>query len=271
MRYSCSLKDRSLPLYIDSIGLDWNQEDVDRIQGYRYAHWLHTEEGEGIVELDEKKFILKKSQGILILPHVPHRYYKRGTGEWKTAYFTFGGALLKDILVLLKIKEYVYMEDPTYSMDPFINALFASMEFQKEYEAEIASGHIYNFLMLLKIYMNTHQKEEAMYISVVKPLAMYLEENYMNEITNQDIVDQVHYSIQYTTKLFKNIYNVSPYQYLQEVRIRKAKELLVNEPGLSISAIGEKIGFNDTSYFISQFKRSEKLTPKAFRKLYYRS
>ncbi|EOS61857.1 hypothetical protein C815_00376 [Firmicutes bacterium M10-2] len=271
MRYSCSLKDRSLPLYIDSIGLDWEQEDVDRNQGYHYAHWLHTQEGEGIVEIDEKKFLLKKGQGILILPYVPHRYYNTGEESWKTAYFTFGGALLKDILILLKVKDYLYMDDPNYSMDPFMNALFASMDFQKEYESEIASGHIYNFLMRLKIYMNTHQKEEAIYGKIVRPLAMYLEENYMKEITNQDIVDQVHYSIQYTTKLFKNIYNVSPYQYLLDVRIRKAKELLVHEPDLSISEIGEKIGFNDTSYFISQFKRSEKITPKAFRKLYFRS
>ncbi|WP_289183676.1 AraC family transcriptional regulator [uncultured Dubosiella sp.] len=270
MRYSCSLKDRSLPLFIDSIGIDWDQEDVNRETGYHYAHWLHTQQGEGVVEVNGNKYTLSQGQGILFLPGVPHRYYKTSQ-TWKTAYFTFGGALLKDILTLLKIKDYIYMDDATFSFDPFINALFMSMEFDKTYEAEIASGHIYNFLMRLKIFLNNHQQDDPAYHNVVKPLAAYLETHYMDEITNQTIIDQVHYSIQYTTRLFKRLYNMSPYQYLQEVRIRKAKELLVTDSSLSVSEIGERVGFHDTSYFITQFKKSEKLTPKAFRKLYFKS
>ena len=56
-------------------------------------------------------------------------------------------------------------------------------------------------------------------------------------------------------------------EYLTDVRIRKAKDLLV-ETGDSIGLIAEKTGYHDARYFSKQFSRIVGLKPFEYRKLY---
>nr|WP_276926077.1 AraC family transcriptional regulator [Faecalibaculum rodentium] len=268
MRYSCSDKDRSLPLFIDSIGYDWPQENVSRPDGYRYAHWLSTESGSGIVTIGPDTITLGPGQGILILPGIPHSYRAVGDG-WTTAYFTFGGSLLMEVLQFLNIREYIYVDDSSLPINPFILEVMQGLDEQRPYSMEIASGQIYNFLMLLRVYIRKTRDDRDSAKQVIQPVAQYLEENYMKEIGASDLTEILCYSSQYITRLFKRVYSMTPTQYLQQLRIRKAKELLVSRPELSVSEICELTGFNDVSYFITQFRKSEKMTPKAFRRLYY--
>lgn len=269
MRYSCATKDRSLPLYIDSIGYDWPQEDVSRPQGYRYAHWLSTETGSGIVTVGQSTITLGEGQGILILPGIPHSYRSTG-GPWTTAYFTFGGSLLMEILRFLNIREFIYVDDPSLPVNPFILEVLNGLNRQKPYSMEIASGQIYSFLMLLRIYIRKTCQDQDAAAETIRPVAQYLETHYMQDIDASTLTDILNYSSQYITRLFKRVYAMTPNQYLQQLRIRKAKELLVSSPELSVSEICEQTGFNDVSYFITQFKKSEKMTPRAFRRLYYK-
>lgn len=60
----------------------------------------------------------------------------------------------------------------------------------------------------------------------------------------------------------------SPYQYLLDFRIRQAKELLINQPELSIQLVATKVGIESTSQFINLFKKRTNYTPKKFRTLY---
>lgn len=55
-------------------------------------------------------------------------------------------------------------------------------------------------------------------------------------------------------------------QYLQQVRIDNAKELLKNT-NLSISEVAASVGYSDSSYFTAQFKKSISLPPKEYRRL----
>lgn len=58
-------------IYPNTVGYDWNQVDVNRPQGHPYYHWLQTNQGEGVVNIDNKSIILAKNDGILITPFTP--------------------------------------------------------------------------------------------------------------------------------------------------------------------------------------------------------
>ena len=67
-------------------------------------------------------------------------------------------------------------------------------------------------------------------------------------------------------RVFSAVYNQSPVQYLLNLRIEKAKELLLL--GLSLNEAAQKTGFTDVNYFIRYFHKVSGMTPGQFRKRY---
>lgn len=269
MRYSFKNKDRSLPIYIDSIGYDWDQEAINRPKGYPYVHWLQTHEGRGIVELKDRKIILEKGQGILINQEVPHRYEKDSSStSWKTSYFTFGGSLIKEMTMVLGIQQYRYIDTPDQDLLRFVE--LNRQEFQKplvdNYQSSLL---VYGFLLKIKKYQTHNPKNQELNERIIQPILSLIETDYMKELSNEDFTQVTNYSVQYILEVFRKIQGNSPHQLLTNHRILKAKELLLNHPEYSVEEIGEMVGFNTNSYFISTFKQSEYVTPGKFRNLYH--
>lgn len=267
MRYSFKHKDRSLPLFMDSIGYNWIQENINRPVGYPYVHWLHTQSGEGSIVIQDKEYTLSTNQGILIQSHIPH-LYKANCSVWKTAYFTFGGSIVSQILNSLQINDFLLLNDVQYDIDRFIRTVSIDANNEDPYFTLEASQYVYSFLMLLKKHQLVPPEDLLSSQSIITTLVHYLETHYVDQITNESLANLVGYSPQYTSRLFKQVFKISPYQYLIELRIRKAKELLVNNTQLSIQQVSEQVGFNDTSHFISTFKKIENQTPKQFQKYF---
>jgi len=66
--------------------------------------------------------------------------------------------------------------------------------------------------------------------------------------------------------VYKTIFATSPMQDLIDARVHYAKSLLLSNERLTLSAIAEKLGYNDQYHFIRQFKAVTGQTPGAFRK-----
>ena len=72
-------------------------------------------------------------------------------------------------------------------------------------------------------------------------------------------------------KLFGRYLGISPKHYARLVRFNKATLQMVQEPGLSLTAIAADQGYYDQAHFIKDFKSFGGITPKAFRKLPHKS
>jgi AraC-like DNA-binding protein len=268
MRYSFKNKDRSLPVYIDSIGFDWAQEDVNRPKGYPYVHWLQTCSGKGIVTLKDREIELTAGQGILINQEVPHDYAKDPKSEeWRTSYFTFGGSLIKEMTMILGIQQYQYIDAPEEKLKNFIAENHQEFE-RPQVDIYRSSLLVYDFLLEIKKYQVKNPSNKHLHQKIIQPILSLIETNYMDDLSNEDFVKATNYSIQYILETFRRIHGESPHQALTKRRILKAKELLLNRPELSVEEVGRSVGFNTNSYFISTFKHDEYVTPGKFRNLY---
>ncbi len=67
-------------------------------------------------------------------------------------------------------------------------------------------------------------------------------------------------------RVFSAVYSQSPVQYLLNLRIEKAKELLLL--GLPLGETAQKTGFADVNYFIRYFRKMTGMTPGQFRRRY---
>ncbi len=88
---------------------------------------------------------------------------------------------------------------------------------------------------------------------------------YTNDFTISHVSKIANMSVYYYTRLFKKIMQRSPYDYLIDLRIQKACELLVKSQ-LSITDICFQCGFSNHSHFSSTFRKRMNLTPSNYRK-----
>ncbi len=107
-----------------------------------------------------------------------------------------------------------------------------------------------------KYVMSANQKK-------IQPAVDYLIRNYASRITNEELAAQTDFSSSYFRKLFRDIYGVSPLEYLKEIRMSKAKEMLRSSEG-SISEIAAALGYANVYDFSRTFKRETGLSPSAY-------
>lgn len=101
----------------------------------------------------------------------------------------------------------------------------------------------------------------------VKSAKEYLEINYKNNITLDDIAKHVNISPQYFSKLIKKSTGYNFVDWLSMIRVRKAKELFINK-GFTIKEVCYLVGYKDPNYFSRIFKKRTGMTPSEYIKLY---
>jgi transcriptional regulator GlxA family with amidase domain len=105
---------------------------------------------------------------------------------------------------------------------------------------------------------NHHPDEEIIQIQI------WLQDNYYRNIVMPQVAQKFNMSIRTLNRRFKAALSLSPLDFLQEVRMNTAKDLLKTS-NLSINEISEKVGYQDTGFFNTLFKRHLATTPTAYR------
>lgn len=102
--------------------------------------------------------------------------------------------------------------------------------------------------------------------NILRPAIKYLENNFsLPDLTNKILANHCNISEVYFRKLFTAQYGITPRQYIIDIRINKAKQLLTD--GIfKISAVSEKCGFSNPYHFSRLFKEKTGLTPTEYLK-----
>lgn len=96
-------------------------------------------------------------------------------------------------------------------------------------------------------------------------IVSYLHNHIGDKILLSDVASFCHYSPSFVARLFKARSGMTVSEYLSDIRMKKARELLT-KTDMQISEIAEACGFTDTNYFIACFSRRYGTPPKKFRK-----
>lgn len=92
----------------------------------------------------------------------------------------------------------------------------------------------------------------------------YINSNYCKDLSLTDIAQHFHLSEAYLSRLIKERLSMSFKPYVNQMRVEKAKQLML-EREKSINEIASKVGFKNTNSFIRVFKQFEGITPGTFR------
>lgn len=100
---------------------------------------------------------------------------------------------------------------------------------------------------------------------VISSIIRYMQEHLSEEISLSVLADEFHLNPQYISQLFKNEIGVGFLAYLTNIRIEKAKKLLLST-ALSVTEISSLAGYGDYRVFTKVFKKTEGVTPSQFRR-----
>ncbi len=99
----------------------------------------------------------------------------------------------------------------------------------------------------------------------VAHIELYIKENYTKPLTLDKIAYNCHGSPYHLHRVFKSLNGITPLEYLQQIRMSKAKEYLLHTE-LPIQEISELVGIANASRFSTLFKEKNNQTPRDFRK-----
>jgi two-component system response regulator YesN len=98
---------------------------------------------------------------------------------------------------------------------------------------------------------------------IVKATQEYLESHYAEDISLEDVAEQVNISPQYFSKLIKKTTGFNFIDWLSMLRVKKAKELLTNS-NLTVKEVCFMVGYKDPNYFSRIFKKRIGITPSEY-------
>ena len=102
-------------------------------------------------------------------------------------------------------------------------------------------------------------------LDVFNSIVEYIEKNYYKDLSVKSLAEHFFMSTSHFSHLFKNRSGKSAIEYINEIRISRAKLSLEIEE-ISISELAGRVGFNDINYFSRKFKEITGFTPMEYKK-----
>ncbi|MDR2939174.1 MAG: AraC family transcriptional regulator [Clostridiales bacterium] len=238
-------------------------------------------DGEQESIINQKKYLLKKGDILLIAPGVLHinRCFSSEGMNYFTAHFDIDDPALRYIILKNGQLIYSYASEKNKALYPilceWVNLYDKTAPYtlsDRLYVLEVLTRLLTAFVKI------SEESEENQYdiqsLSIARAIAETIHHNFnaffLNENRNKEILSMKHIykeaniSMSYGLEVFKKIYSVSPKVYLDQLKLKESKRLLKN-PDISVEIISERIGYTNVTHFSRQFKKWTGASPKKYR------
>lgn len=109
-------------------------------------------------------------------------------------------------------------------------------------------------------------EEDSTEMRLKRSILQIVKNEYPNPMLNVSaIADQLGKNVDYISRVFKQTTTIGLLDYIHHMRIKAAKDLLINQPSLSVAQISQRVGYFGADSFIRSFKRIEGITPGRYR------
>ena len=224
-------------------------------------------EGEGVFDSKNGSYQIKPGTLLIIRPGEWHRYKPIQNTGWVENYIGFNGALAGHFLGQSPILQ----NQPVirYSLDEELIDTYYKI-FNLVLEERIGFQHIASgYIIKLLGYIIASQKERhfsgKIIEHVIQKARFEMRENIEEKIDLEKLARDYNVGYSYFRKMFKKYVGVSPHHYHLELKIMRAKEMILTTDK-SIKEISFELGFQSIHYFSRIFKSKMGINPVSLRK-----
>lgn len=230
----------------------------------RNQYLLHLViEGKGIYRVNNHEFTLEKGEVFLIHPNELTFYQADSNNPWEYMWIAFEGLYCSEIIEKIGMKNNYCKTVPNFmGFYEYLKNIIDTFE-KNETDDFLILSYFYGAMSELGQGVEHISYNESYLARAIH----YMKQNYSYPIRVQDVAKYVGIDRTYLYRIFMESEKMSPKQYLTNIRISVAKNmLLVGE--YSVNEIALSCGFCDASLLFNHFKKNTGKTPKEFRKEY---
>jgi AraC-like DNA-binding protein/mannose-6-phosphate isomerase-like protein (cupin superfamily) len=225
-------------------------------------------EGSGILTYGDEEYKFSKGDCFFIDCRIPHSYKGDEDNPAEICWIYFNGATSQQYYdSFITQSENVFHPVSFEKVTAALREIYNLNE-SKDINAEAMTSCL--IVQLLTEALTSTGKAEMIDSALKKKLLavnVYIEENFTNDITLEGLSAEFYISKYYLSREYKKIYGKTIFQHIISCRINYGKHLLRFSDN-SVEEIAHQCGFNDQSYFVRQFKKSENVTCFAYRRMW---
>lgn len=255
---------------------------------------LHTHEdfneltivlsGTATHRVNDEKYLIKKGDMFVIGEHIAHGFENPHDFTICNIMYRLNTLLLaKHDVTDLAGFHALFVIEPYFNKDgkfksrlqlslsqfEVVNPIIASMINEYGTRREGWKTSIYadflKLVVLLSRWYHINENTNDVVLSIALPIA-YIGKHFTESISVAVLAKQANMSVRHFSRIFRNVYNVSPKNYIIQLRIQHSY-MLLRDRGLSISEVAFESGFSDSTYYTRQFKKLTGFTPGQYRNL----
>ncbi|OCT10732.1 hypothetical protein A8709_23135 [Paenibacillus pectinilyticus] len=247
-----------------------NHHKGELVSDHYHDHFqvLYALEGEGEIRLDGKDSDFSKDKIVIITPNCMHSIKAKSKLTVLVLAFSIPALKMINPAQLLTFIQHhsVHVELDLFTASQ-IRPLFRKMMYQQKNDDVL--GKLAMPVYLLEIIILLLRQQDSVHIQDANDfrsiqMKEYIELHYFENITAESLSAFFGVSTRYMNDIFKRKFNDTPLQYLQQIRINKAKEVL-SQTDIDIVTICFEVGYETLSTFYRTFRKLVGISPNRYR------
>ncbi len=234
---------------------------VIRKKGRNDYHILYVIHGECFVWYNDKEYKLESGDYVIYFPHEKQEYRYAGIKETHTYWIHFTGSAVEEIFSDAHLNSGVHFAPENKSVQTCFKKIITFHSLQK-YELQ---ANAYLLSLICALSLGESEKSADEYPQYLIDVIKYINLNWQKQISISLLAEMACLSKSRFLHSFKDNVGMSAYSYMVNIKIEKAKELLLSTD-MNISAVAETVGYSDSLYFSRLFKKHVGISPREYRK-----
>lgn len=258
---------QSTYLYIQEIGYHY----IDSSSSIKHAKiasylFLYTLSGTGCLYYRGQSFLLQAGDFFWIDCKEEYRYEAKSEQPWETLSIHMYGATIAGYYDQYDNNQMPVYHSQSSSLILELAQQLLNLQYTRTQKTELLNAQLLTQLLTEIILTTIYVKDNTYSIpSKILNMQTYLEHNYTQAITLDQLARQYGMNKFQLTKDFKQYIGLPPIEYLIHIRINAAKGLL-QYSDKSVQEIANEVGVDNVSHFINLFKARVNCTPLSYRK-----
>ena len=249
--------DRKFGLWVNTVGYQSIPPDSPYpLKEHPSGYYFNAEKGRVLREY--QLVYITKGRGLFSSDSTPERQVCKGRlmvlfpGQWHTYY---------PLRQTGWTEYYIGFEGP--AIDTIVGALEVA-EADKISAQQYLSGIVLHMIGMILSISKNKVFEMSDVDQKIEQAKILMNENVSGNIDPEELAMRLNISYSWFRRVFKEYTGYAPAKYFQELKLRKAKQMLVGT-SQSVKEISFFLGFQSTEYFFSFFKKRTGLTPLEYR------